>query len=372
MNIKRIFFFFALITVQVILSFFIWSALMEKIAFKKFTANAFVGGIPVKGMNFDQAMRALQKAYPSPADHTIIIAAGEKELPVNLAGLDSRYLYPEALNEVARRQRPGRTPAELNRALKNLVTGSSYGLFLEIDKNMLAGKLDELNRLYARKPVDARIDFQNGEVLIIPEEYGRTIDRQATIRKFSELRAPLPDRLEAVITLLRPQIQARDLAGFKYILGEFETVYDQEQKDRANNILVAATALDNTIIQPEQVLSFNEKIGRVTLENGYRLAPVIKDDHYDLDYGGGICQVSTTIYNAARLAGLEIVEKHPHAIPVPYVENGQDATVAMGVLDLKIKNPYSAPVYLSCRAEDGRVAVKILGKTPAGKRKPGS
>lgn len=369
MKIKRLFFFLALFIFQVSLSFFLWSALLEKIALKKITANAVVSGVPVRGMSFTQAEQALKQAYPPPVTHKTVFAAGEQELAVDLAELNAQYLYQDALNEVREHQRPGYSPAKINRALQELVRSFHYTLPVGVDKNLLAGKIDELNRLYARKPVDARLSLQNGEVCIIPEEYGRAIDKEATQKKFSVLQMPLPDRLEAVISLVKPQITAKELSAFKYILGEFQTAYDPEEENRTHNILVAVAAIDNTIIQPQQVFSFNEKIGQVTRDNGYQLAPVIKDNHYELDYGGGICQVSTTLYNAARLAGLEIIERHTHGIPVPYIDNGLDATVAIGILDLKIKNTFSEPIYLKCQAENGQLTVMILGKKPFEKKK---
>ncbi|MBC7324929.1 MAG: VanW family protein, partial [Moorella sp. (in: Bacteria)] len=76
-----------------------------------------------------------------------------------------------------------------------------------------------------------------------------------------------------------------------------------------------------------------------------------------------ICRVSSSLYNAARLAGLEIVERHRHTMPVPYVKEGFDATVADKTLDLKFKNNFSSPVYISAQATNGRLAIKILGKT---------
>jgi vancomycin resistance protein YoaR len=371
MRAKRLFFLSALFIFQVFLSFFLWSALLEVIALTKITANAVVSGVPVRRMSFNQAEQALKKAYPSPAGQKTVFAAGEQELPVDLAELNAQYLYREALNEIRERQRPGFNPAKINRALQELVRNSRYYLLVGVDKDLLAGKIDELERLYARKPVDARLSLkQNGEIYIVPEEYGRAIDKDATQKKFSVLQVPLPDRLEAVISLLKPKITAKDLSAFKYILGEFQTAYDPGEENRTHNILVAVAAIDNTIIQPQQVFSFNEKIGQVTRDNGYQLAPVIKDNHYELDYGGGICQVSTTLYNAACLAGLEIIERHTHGIPVPYIESGQDATVAMGILDLKIKNDFLEPVYLKCQAENGRLSVIILGEKPFEKKKP--
>lgn len=362
MTVRKTLGIFSLIATQVLLSFFTWSYLFEKIAARKFVCHANISGVSVKGLSFNQAVRELKKNYAPPPTPTIIITAGEKELPLNLYELGAEFLYTKAVNDALQRQRAGPGLEGLNRTLKQLVQGPACGLPVGLNETLLAEKLSELNRIYAKQAVNATLQFENGRALIVPEENGRAVDIEATIKKFQELKAPLPDRVEAVTFVVRPEIRVKDLADFTHVLGEFKTSFNTTQENRVHNIKIACAAVNNTIIQPGQILSFNEKVGQVTRENGYRLAPVIKSSRLEADYGGGICQVSTTLYNAAREAELEITERHPHTIPVPYVKEGMDATVVNGKLDLKIKNNYSTPVYISCYMEKGAVMVKILGK----------
>ena len=112
---------------------------------------------------------------------------------------------------------------------------------------------------------------------------------------------------------------------------------------------------------PQEIYSYNKATGPRVLSKGYKYAPVIIGGKYRNGEGGGVCQVSTTIYNAALLAGLEIVEVHNHTYISHYVSGGRDATVAYGYYDLKFKNPYSHPIYIKNIVGDGAITTKIYG-----------
>jgi len=366
---KKTLLIFSLLSLQIFVSFFIWAALIDKIATTKIITNTYISGVAVQGLTYEQAKQALQKRYPHPFDRTIFLTAGGNQLAVNLKEIGAEYLYLEALAGSFGRPREKSGLAGLNQTLKELIRGPRINLPVRVNEDLLAEKINELNRMYFKEPVNAVLNWQDGRPVVTPEEYGKAIDIKGTLAKFSELKVPLPDQFEAVVSVIKPAVQAKELAEFKYVLGAYETIYAPNELARAHNIKTAAAAIDNTIIRPGQVFSFNETVGERTKENGYQKAPVIKASRMEIDYGGGICQVSTTLYNAALMAGLEIIERHPHARAVPYVQRGMDAAVANNTLDLKLKNNLSASVYLSCRAENGRLSVKILGKIPPRKIK---
>lgn len=143
-------------------------------------------------------------------------------------------------------------------------------------------------------------------------------------------------------------------------LATFSTPILDNTENRIVNMRLCAKALDGAVIGPGETFSFNETVGRRTAEKGYREAKVFYQDGKEDALGGGICQNSTTVYNAALIAELEIVERHEHMYELEYIELGRDATVYYGDLDLRFKNPYSYSIVLRMTAGGGEVTSSIL------------
>jgi vancomycin resistance protein YoaR len=141
---------------------------------------------------------------------------------------------------------------------------------------------------------------------------------------------------------------------FPVTLGSFSTTLIGSLPERTHNLRLAARALDGTVLRPGEELSFNERVGPRTAERGYDPAPVILRETRQVQVGGGVCQAATTLFDAALLAGLGVVERHRHSSPVDYVALGEDATIAWGVKDLRLRNDLD---------QDVRLRVEVLGST---------
>lgn len=142
-------------------------------------------------------------------------------------------------------------------------------------------------------------------------------------------------------------------------LARFGTPIHDWNENRINNIRLACRAVEGHIIESDQTFSFNETVGRRTPERGYLESIIFVGEERELEVGGGICQLSTTLYNAALLAGLEVTEHHVHSQPVTYIEQGMDATVYYGSLDLRFYNNSGHPLQLSTLMEEGVLTVSI-------------
>lgn len=145
------------------------------------------------------------------------------------------------------------------------------------------------------------------------------------------------------------------------VVKSFSTNFSAGNLNRSNNIRVAAGSLSGKVLLPGEVLSYNETVGRRTPKAGYKPAGVYANGRHEVDYGGGICQVSTTLFNAAALANLEIVSRQNHSMPVPYVPLGRDATVDYNGIDFKIKNSYDTPIAISSEVHGGTITFYVLG-----------
>lgn len=156
-----------------------------------------------------------------------------------------------------------------------------------------------------------------------------------------------------------------DLCGEKakvpQLVGQYRTYFDPELKNRTLNLKRASSAVDGTILAPGEIFSFNEIVGPRTPQNGYTKAVIFASGNESYDYGGGVCQVASTIYNAALEAGFVILERHRHSLPVSYVPSGKDATVAYGYKDLRFTNDAQQSITIRCLIDGNMLSVQFWG-----------
>lgn len=137
---------------------------------------------------------------------------------------------------------------------------------------------------------------------------------------------------------------------YQETIGSYEAISQSDDDERAENLRLAAEAINGYVIEPGATFSFNEVVGDTTAERGYKEAPVLYSSGLGSSDGGGICQVSTALYIAAVKADLEIVERHPHSVPSDYAPIGLDATIVYGSRDLRIKNNTDFPYHDLCKS----------------------
>ncbi|MDD2202581.1 MAG: VanW family protein [Firmicutes bacterium] len=148
-------------------------------------------------------------------------------------------------------------------------------------------------------------------------------------------------------------------------LGRCITLLNADEKSRNANVALGARTLDGIIVEPGDEFSFNESTGKRGAEEGFMPARIIVDGKNESGLAGGICQLSSTLYNAALLSGMEITERHPHSRPVPYLPAGLDATVSYGARDLKWINTNHHSVTVRARVEGDRLEVWLEGEGSA-------
>ena len=256
-------------------------------------------------------------------------------------------------------------PAGAREHVDRLLSGVRPGVHLEntLVSGCLAqevqGILGRWARLTDQDPVDATIRRGTGEVL--PDRPGRILDVPATLEMVMSAREP--QAVAAVVRTVRPRWTRADLEAISQVVGEFST-WVGGSEERASNVALAASILNHSLVLPGEVFSFNEALGPTTLERGFLPAPVMVEDELVMGPGGGVCQVSSTLYNAALLAGLNVRERHPHTQPVTYVPEGRDAAVARGHKDLKLENPGPYPVIFMLEVSGRNLRALILGRAP--------
>ncbi len=213
-------------------------------------------------------------------------------------------------------------------------------------------------------PVDAMAKLsgkKSGEFRYFEQKDGRAIDKEKLIKDVKECLRQKRTRLKATFVVKKAQITMADVRKQTLKRGGFSTYYGDSAEGRKHNVELASKTLNGYIIMPEEEFSFNEVVGRRTEERGYKTAKIITDGKFADGIGGGVCQVSTTLYNCALLSGLTVSEWHRHSLAVSYVEKGFDAMVNADVCDLKILNCTQSPIYIESFADGKVLTVNFYG-----------
>lgn len=193
------------------------------------------------------------------------------------------------------------------------------------------------------------------------EEYGIKLNTEKSLKDIEKKLASERYETNIVVDKVKPKITSEDLKGIDTLLGEFSTTMSSGYPGRSRNIITAASTSSDVILNPGQEYSFNDLTGMRTLKNGYTYAPVIESGKLVTGVGGGVCQVSSTIYNAALNSGMEITVHRNHSIASDYVGRGRDATVTDSGQDFKFKNSLKHKVFVKNTVNGNVITSQIFG-----------
>lgn len=215
--------------------------------------------------------------------------------------------------------------------------------------------LQAIYNAVCREPVDAGVNMSNYEA--IPGAYGYAFDMEAAQQLIDQ--AGYGDTIRIPMKYIEPEILENEVF-FQDVLGSVQTPHTNNE-NRNTNLRLACEAINGLVLNPGDVFSYNETLGKRTEAKGYKPAPTYIDDELVDSVGGGICQVSSTLYCCTLLSDLETVERTSHSFPSSYIEYGLDATVSWGGPDFQFRNSTNFPIKLVAEVSDGYVKVSILG-----------
>ena len=219
--------------------------------------------------------------------------------------------------------------------------------------------IEKIHTEIYKEPKDAYIIEEPLEVH--KEEDG--VDIAITIEEAKQMLVEDKETYSIPLKITKPKIEIKDLGDkiFKETLAKYTTIYDAGLKNRSYNLALAAKTINETIVLPGETFSYNKVLGNPNEANGYKKATAYISGKVADSYGGGVCQVSSTLYNAVLYSNLEIVERYNHSYVVNYVPAGRDATVVYGGKDFKFKNTRTYPIKIVASAKNGVVSVSIKG-----------
>ncbi len=317
-------------------------------------------GRELDGLNETAAQNFFQKAANSKI-HPLIFRYGNEEFKINPAEIGWTAQVDRAVADAKSFGRGKDFLSNLSEQINCAMGGRNVNLNAVYDENLLNQKIAEIAAKIDTQPVNAVCYVSGSGVEKIPGEIGKKLD---TEKLAADLKAPLvnlqlPNNIELQPEEIQPFISTEDVAQIDSIIGEYSTYYYPGA--RGDNIWLAANSISDKIVKTGWVFSFNDTVGPRTYYAGYQNAPVIINGKTEDGVGGGVCQVSSTLYNAVLLAGLTPVERTPHFFPSGYIGAGRDATVAEDYIDFKFRNDLPHNVYLTAYASGSTLTVFVLG-----------
>jgi len=317
-----------------------------------------------------------QSKIPSKFQRTIILKIGTSEYNLSpteistwLKSEESIRLNSEYLSEIENInicQNANSIACDLSFSFLNRYHLQKYSQF-SINKESLKIFLDDLARKINKDPTDARLQIQEGKVSVfVPEEDGVSINIEKSLEIIEEYfkNDEIKEELEIAYIITHPSISAKSInnLGISKIISEGRSNFKGSTRSRIYNINVATKRFQGVLISPGEEFSFIEILGEVDGEHGYLPELVIKKDKTEPEFGGGICQVSTTTFRAAINAGLKITARRNHAYPVQYYNpQGMDATVYVPRPDLRFINNTPGHILIQTEINGTELVFKFYG-----------
>ncbi|MGE5554042.1 MAG: VanW family protein [Betaproteobacteria bacterium] len=322
-----------------------------------------VAGLPVSGLSRAQARSLLRQYDREVVQRPVSLTIPGRTLTLHPRNFGLGLDVEATVNRAYRVGRRGQLGERLRLLCRLVTSGVEIEPVLRGARAPLEKFLAAISAEVGQLPKNARFDPANG--ILTPEVPGREVALTESCRLLqTALYSPRERRVALVVRPIKPRVTLAALrkAGVRQLLAKYTTRFEPNDQNRVHNIRLAAEALDGTLLRPGEVLSFNLVVGPRTAARGYRPAPEILRERFVVGIGGGVCQVSSTLYNAALLAGLEVPERTAHSQPLGYVPPGRDATVYYGLVDLKVRNTRNRPVVVATAVGWDTLTVAFCGQ----------
>lgn len=291
----------------------------------------------------------------------INIKAIDKTYTIDYLKLNAKYNIEDAVNE-AYSYGKSLNALEKYKLIKN-PEPMQYKLKFSYEAKPVKDLIADMQKEIDKSPINASIQMiSSGKFSITPDKRGVKLNseklEQTILEKINgditgdiELQAPIDD--------VQASITSDKLSKINTKVSSFSTNFSGSSANRASNIILATKSINGKVFMPGETFSFNDVVGQRTAQKGYKEAPVIVGNKLDSGLGGGICQVSTTLYNAVIRANINATERSHHTLPSHYIGLGMDATVDYGNIDYKFKNTLNFPIFIEGYAQGTKLVFNV-------------
>jgi len=324
--------------------------------------GVFIEGIDIGGLKYQQAVGKLKQELPWPAPDSLLVLVGTEGNNANIpcSSIHLTVDYEETVNDAIKYSQHAYAWPNSNLLFGTINNGHNLPARIKFDKEAFSDVLNDLATQFYLPPQDAQLALTGDNVTLFQDVKGRKLDIEATMNQLGKL-PPGHKELKLQFKVIESSISSEDYKGINARLAVFVTGFSLADSGRNHNVKLASQLTNNVLVEPEEIFSMNKVLGPRSPESGYRQAPVIVGNKLINDYGGGVCQVVTTLYNAVLLSGLPVIERVPHTMPVPYAPLGKDATIAADLIDFKFLNNTKYPILIVSQIQQDKLQVGILG-----------
>ncbi|SMP39133.1 VanW family protein [Anoxynatronum buryatiense] len=328
-------------------------------------ATVLIEGLPVHSLTSDEAKDQLEAHMASHIhESTLIFRYNHQEWEMPYTSLGFYYDYDQAVQEAMALGRRGTMLDRMTDIRRMREQPVRLLLDHSYEETQLRSFLEDIAQEIFIEQYPAEIRRENGTFIVSAEKQGLSLNLEETLQQAHQRMTHLEDApVHLVVTEHSVYPTAADLRQIESVISEYSTTFNTGDAGRTANLRQGSGSIDGKLLLPGDVFSFNETTGPRIASAGYQEAPVILMGELVPGIGGGICQVSTTLYNAVVRADLQVVERTNHSLPVSYVPRGQDATVAFGSLDFRFANNEDSPIFVESEVRGNRLYVRIFGKS---------
>ena len=324
-----------------------------------------IDGVDVGKMTLEQAESAVKEHIDEIGNRKVTIDINGNKVNSSFYELGFSCLENNCVEEAFKLGKSGNIIQKIVSISKLSKEDKTFSLEYTVDKSVIEQFVKDNCSKFNVKVKNSKLVYENGEFNATRHRVGVFVNEQETVDNIYEAIAGNSEsgdvEVQAVVTKKKPRYTKKMVAKCKDVLGTYTTSYGKSTADRANNVQTAAAYINGTVLYPGQTFSTIKVIKDRTEENGYKAAAEYSGGKVVSGIGGGVCQVSTTLYNTVLNAELEIVERSPHSMVVGYVDVSRDAAISGDYKDFKFKNNTDAPVYISASASGGYLSFKIYG-----------
>ncbi|WP_168190172.1 VanW family protein [Caloramator sp. E03] len=323
-----------------------------------------VNGVNVGGMTKEEAKKVIEEKFNKEIKNKKInIYYENNKFVIDYKTLKAHYDVDKAVDEAFKYGKDGNIIEKTIKRYK--LKNDNYDIKLQFvaDTSVISKEIKTISKKINTDPIDAKITLTTSGFKVTPDKNGKKVDEKKLedLIKASIKPTGGQENINVPVNIVEANIKAEMLSKIDTKISSFTTKFNLGDVNRSGNIKVASSYVNGAVVMPGEVFSMNKTLGPRSEAKGYKEAPVIINGTHVPGLAGGICQVTTTVYNAALLANFPILERRPHQLRVGYVPAGRDATISGDVIDMKFKNTNKYPIYIKSTVNGGSITVTIYG-----------
>ena len=326
-----------------------------------------IGSLDVGGLTQEQAQKKVDDYIAKRRQQKLVVTVQENQIEATAAEAGLEIAEGDYAAEALQIGKKGNLWEKFQEIRKAEAGKRDIALETKVNEDTLKNFVETKCSVYDIKAKDSRLKFKNGALKATKSKEGLEVQTDTTMEAIQKTllskKAENADALDvtADVEVTEPKFTREEASQCTDLLGKYSTTYATYQVERSSNVATAAGRINGTVIYPGKTFSTIKVIKDRTEENGYKAAPEYSGGKVVSGIGGGVCQVSTTLYNAVLNAELKVVERSPHSMVVGYVPVSRDAAISGDYKDFKFKNNTDYPVYIMGNASGGILSFRVYG-----------